>query len=341
MKRLTRREKLAFYQQLASLLRAGAPLDDAVDLMAAGRNGANLSKFLKEIAFLLREGQSLSSIARKYPETFSPYECEMIFTSEFTSDLDASLDWLGEFQTRDFVQSREARLDIGFFLLEGMSLFTVYLIFSFWVIPVFHGIFSNFGAALPPLTQLIIDLNQAFRDYFLVGVILFALAAVFIRALIRRRPLLFSAAVAHIPWLGERLVRMDAFRFALVAGRLLESGVPGPKAVEASADLIGSAYLKSRLKNAGSLVRQGCSWADALKKIEGLPRSIIAFAKLGETWGELDQALREIAQINIARERDRPRWIFFWASSMFVAFILLMLVAMYLPIFEIAGAVGG
>jgi len=340
MKAWTSQDKVFFYHQLLSMLRAQMPLDRAMELIAGRHPTPKLRQAVETMAASLREGRGLSDLMKEREELFTSYEAGVVGAGEEFDNLTESLEWLAELNQKESDRARTVSVVYRYSQILFAVTFFILAVMFIKVIPVFEKMYLNMEMDLPGLTRLVLNISHGLNNNLIWVMVVTAVVVVFIWYARRRYPEKISMIVTHLPLFGASWMYLEAVRFAWVAGRALEAGVEPRKAIDSSADFISHPYLRGRLKTMSAMLEEGGSWATALASIRRFPDSIIAFVKLGEVQGELGMALLEAWRSQSRQVADESKWM----AIMEPLFIILVgfsvgsiAVAIYLPIFSMTG----
>ncbi len=346
MSKLSDLEKQFFYHQFLILTQAKIPMDKATELIAKNRPTTKLSELLNIMAASFREGNSLSDFIGDHSDSFSSYEYDIVRSGEKSDNLEDCLQWLADLYNQEREYKRIARIQFWYMVLTSFIGFAIVILFNIFVIPVvtdmFRSLVRSLGGQLPKLTHLVVLSNNYFRNYWIFLLIIILVSIWLIRLLWRRYPELFSLIISDISWIGRKWMLQESLRFALVTGHAIEYGVPPIKALENSADFVFHPYLKYRLKNLSVYINRGHTWTNALKSIRNFPKQFVSFIQLGEEQGELGLAFLEISRTEYSREHNwnwMENILIFIFLSAIGGYLGLLGIALYLPIFTMAGAV--
>ncbi|MDM8516338.1 type II secretion system F family protein [Desulfobacterales bacterium HSG16] len=339
-KTLTGLEKQFFYHQLLTLVRSNIPLE-CVAGIAADKTSSILPDIFAMMSSELESGNSLSDFLEKHPEYFSSYESDIVKAGEKSNNMKHALKQLAKFGARKTENRSISSIHMIYLVVTIILALAILAMISFYVLPVFkkmHSSLSSFGGSLPGLTQLAFMIGdwKFLLTIFAIGILLYA-------GLYLKYPEFFSMVISITPILGPRWVYRECAGFCSLFGRALESGVAPLKALENSADFVSHQYLKKRLKNSGTyLAEHGHTWATVLEKIRFFPKPLISLIHLGEKYGEMGAALIEIerSEKDMGVDRQAIMEIFpLFIIGGVIAFVTFMVIAMYLPMFIMTGAV--
>jgi general secretion pathway protein F len=292
-------DRLNFARQLATLVRAGVPLDRSLalcrDLAEKPALEAVISATLKE----LRSGQSLAHSLASNPRFFPPLYVAMVRAGEASGTLPAVLDRLVEFE--EF--SAELRGYLISALIYPMVLLAVGgVAIAFllgFVVPRFAQIFEEAGKELPLPTQILMDVSQAFRDYgwiaALVAVVTILLFTRWVRTESGR--LRWDQWRLKAPFLGDVILKLEIARFAKTMGTLLNQAVPIISALRLTREVLSNRRVAAAVEPLIQGVKRGQGLANPLVETGMFPALAAQLMTLGEQTGKLDAMLLELAAI--------------------------------------------
>lgn len=346
--RVGSKELVGFTHQLATLIRAGVPLLECLDLLGSEMSSPQFKQVLQGIREKVEGGSFLAQALSRYPDIFPPIYLSLVEVGESTGRLDESLTQLAQYlekQTRLRAKILSALAYPA--LLVGVAL-SVLVFLCVWVVPMFSELFSEMGESLPWLTLVVISLAEGLRDYGVLVLVLGGLMLWGARGLLQNPGIreIKDATLLTTPILGSVLRKAAVVRVARTLGSLVQHGLPLLQAVDLTRGVIGNAALERGLHQALKQVEQGVPLSEALRaQGPGLfPGMMIQMIKVGESTGSMDGMLGKIADL-FEQEVDRsiatmtalvePAIILVVGSA-----IAVVVIAMYLPIFSMGSIIG-
>ena len=339
-------DKMMFFQQLSTLVNAGTPLLQAIQLAAQQNQSTKLRKTLEEIAARVSAGSSLNAAAANYPDVFEANWIGVIRTGEITGKMGAVLLELNK-QIRE---ARDTRRKIMGSLMYPIVLIVVAVsavtVLLWLVVPTFAGMFRDMGAQLPGITQFVVDSSAfivSYGIYILIGIGVFVFAVrQYAKTEGGRRK--FLGVGMGLPMFGELIVQMAMYRFASNIALLLKSGIP---MLDAMSVLVGvfqtNPIYRDALERAKGRVAGGRPLAAALEETEIFTAMIANMVRIGEESGQLPQVMEQIApyykekmESLIGKVTKLLEPIVIAGMGVTVAGLML---AIYMPMFEMAGKV--
>lgn len=297
-RRITRVEVLTLFQQLATLIEAGLPVDRALvileDLAPTPRLRAIVSDLLKSI----RGGNSLAeAMAKHQPRPFSRLAVNMVRAGEKGGVLEATLKRLAELleETQEFKETLVSALIYPILLtLAGTGAVVFLLTF---VIPRFVDIFRDLGQQLPLVTQILLTASTGFQQYWWAISLAILIVVLTIRVWLstetgRAR---WDRIVLRLPLVGEVVLKSETARFARVLGTLLKSGVPVLTALGVVRELTSNQTIARAIERVSEGVRRGAGIAVPLREAQAFPAMAVHMVRVGEETGRLEDMLVKVA----------------------------------------------
>ncbi|MDX1580715.1 MAG: type II secretion system inner membrane protein GspF, partial [Alphaproteobacteria bacterium] len=284
-------------RQLATLISASAPVEEALQTVALQADNEKIRTILLSVRSNVMEGSKLSTALSQHPGAFSPLYVALINAGETAGSLGPVMDRLADYlEKSQKMRSRiiNALVYPGFLAATAIAVVTLLMVF---VVPRVVEQFESMGQDLPGLTVALIGLSDFIRSYGLVLLLLVVAGlALFTRQL--RRPgfrWAFDAFVLKIPVLGRLLKELQAARLARTLSALISSGTPVLESLGAARSTIGNRVLNDAVSRAMIMVSEGTSLSAALRRTQAVPPMVIYMAATGEKSGQLDVMLAEAA----------------------------------------------
>jgi type IV pilus assembly protein PilC len=345
-RRVTADDKLAFFQQLATLISSGTPLVDAIELAARQTASRRLRGILEEIAGRVAAGGSLRDVMSAYRDVFEDHWIELIGIGEVSGKMSMVLRDLNQ-QVRE---ANETRRKVTGALVYPMILLlvavVVVIVMLWFVVPTFAEMFDQMGAELPGVTQFVLGASDFIVDYgaliVVVGVGLVLFFQRYLKTEAGRRRM-WAIALAT-PVLGDLLVQLTMFRFASNLALLLRSGVPMLETLSALGTVFrASPIYHDTILRAQERVMAGHPLADSLEETGLFTDLMTSMVRLGEASAQLPQVMDQMAPYY----KERLNGFITRATRLMEPGIIVLLggaiatimLAIYLPMFDMAGAV--
>lgn len=333
-------------RQLATLLRAGMPLDESLRALAAQSGSRRLEAILADICARITEGASLNEAMAAYPGVFPEFYCSMVATGEAGGRLEEALERLA-----DYTESRRAlRQSLSMALIYPSILTLVSLlvvgVLLIYVVPEVVRVFQQTDQSLPWLTAGLIAASQVVRDFGWLICTIAVAALLLVRALLNRTFIRsrYDLLLLELPFIGKVNRTLHAARLTRALAILTKSGVPLLEALEISSRMITNIPLRAAVQDAAVSVCEGGHLHKALQECGWFPPLLVQMLASGEESGELDDMLERAA----SHEESELQTILAAATALFEPFIILVMgavvlvivLAILLPIFEMNQLVG-
>jgi general secretion pathway protein F len=333
-----------FSQELRVLVNAGLSLPEAIDTLAQKERRDDFRAVIERLGTVLREGQPLSAALQEFPQAFSPLYVATVRSSEKTSDLAPALAryvaYAGQLEA---IRKRAVNASIYPMLLIAVG-GMVSLFLLLYVVPRFGHIYEERGGDLPLFSRLLLTWGQAVDKHtrvMLGGLAVLVAGFVYALRLPRVRTAL-GDALWRLPAIGERLKVYQLARFYRTIGMLLRGGTPLVGALDMGAELLHP-LLRERLAAASRAISEGRSVSQSMDA-NGLTTPVaLRMLNVGEKSGNMGEMLEQIATFH---DEELARWVD-WFTRLFEPILMaiiglvigVIVILMYMPIFELAGSV--
>lgn len=334
---------ILFSQELLALMSAGLTVVDAVETLAEKETRPGARKLLRQIIADLYEGRTLSYALQRFPADFPQLYVSTVRASERTGDLSEAMTRYIAYQTQiDFVRKKVVSASIYPLLLIGAGgLVTIFLMA--YVVPRFSRIYEEIGTNLPLMSRLLLQWGKLLQAH---GALLLVLLAGTVAGLVylAGRPATKSWVMRRlwqIPAVGERMRIYQLARFYRTLGMLLAGGIAIVQATRMVSDLLPPA-LRENLAGAAGKISEGRSISYAMETHQLATPVALRMLRVGERTGQMGEMMERIAAFH---DEEMARWVE-WFTRLFEPLLMaviglgigLIVVLMYLPIFELAGS---
>lgn len=343
---VSNKELVLFTHQFATLIRAGVPLLECLDILGTEVDNHAWKPVISRIRAEVEQGALLAQALGHFPTIFHEFYRRMMEVGETTGRLDESLSQLADYLDKQAKLRAKIVSALAYPALLVTVAMTVLVLLLIWVVPLFSGLFQEFGESLPWLTQMVLDLSNGLRKYALalVGLLgILVLGSRMILANTKSRQVM-DGMLLRLPLIGSIFRKSAIVRFARTLGFLVRRGVPLLSGLSVAATVTGNSVMEHRILNVMTEVQDGKSLSATLRASGAFPPMVTQMIKVGESTGSLDTMLEKIADL-FEQEVDRviatltsvlePCVIVVVGSG-----IALVVVAMYLPIFSIGSIIG-
>jgi type IV pilus assembly protein PilC len=333
-------------RQIATMLSAGVTLIQTIEMIASGHANKKMRALLGEIGASVSAGNPLSATLRKYPDYFDDLYCDLVETGEQSGALETIYDRIAIYKEKSEALKSKIKKAMFYPIAVVVVAFIVTTILLIFVVPQFEEIFSSFGAELPAFTQFVLGISRGMQDYGLIiagGV--FAAGTLFARAHKKSLKLRDSVdkKILKIPVIGEILKKASVARFTRTLATTFAAGVPLMGALDSAAGAAGNAVFRDAILFVKKEVSAGIPMNVGMRSTAVFPEMVVQMIAIGEEAGAVDEMLSKVATIYEAEVDDMVDGLTSLLEPMIMAVLGVviggLIVAMYLPIFEMGNVV--
>ena len=344
---VTIRDLLIFTRQLATMIDAGLPLVQCLDILASQTENKAFATVLENVKHTVESGSTFSEALGKHPKVFDDLYVNLIAAGEVGGILDTILNRLSVYIEKAEKLRRQIKSAMVYPLTVLIIAAVVVAIMLLKVIPVFENMYKEFkGAKLPAPTQVVLNISNSFQAnwYWYFGTV--AAFIIIVKAMKRTEKGhdLWDAFMLKIPVFGPVLRKVVVARFTRTMGTLLSSGVPILDALEICARTSGNRVVSRSIMYARTKISEGHDLAGPLAETKVFPSMVVQMIGVGEQTGAMDQMLQKIADFYEDEVDTAVAGMTAMMEPMMMAVLGTLIggiiVAMYLPVFELAGAIG-
>lgn len=339
------RDILIFTRQFATMIDAGLPLVQCLDILGSQTESPAFRKVIFAIKGRVESGSTFSDALKDHPKVFDELYVQLCAAGEVGGILDTILNRLAVYKEKSEKLKRKVKGALTYpvaVVLIGILAAAVLLI---KVVPTFEKMFADFGSALPAPTQFIIDVSnwlQSYIGYILIGLIALVVSATAFYRNPRGREI-FDKAVLKAPIFGDLIRKIAVARFTRTLGTMISSGVPILDALDVTAKTAGNRTIESGIQYVRSKISEGKNIAGPLAETKVFPSMVVQMIGVGEATGAMDQMLGKIADFYDDEVDAGVAGLTALIEPIMMVFLGGgaggFLIAMYLPIFSIAGAI--
>lgn len=344
-KGVDQKEIVIFIRQFATMIDAGLPLVQCLDILSAQGDNPALNEILKSVKNDVEQGSTFSDALAKHPKTFDSLFCSLIHAGEMGGILDTILNRLAVYIEKNVKLKRQVKGALTYPLSTLAIAMAVCAVLLGWVVPTFEQMFKDFGGELPKMTALVIGISNGFVEwlpYMAVGLAGLIWGVSYTYKHPKTEPY-WHKLLLTFPIIGPVMRKIAVARFTRTLGTLLASGVPILDALDVVAKSAGNVIVEGGIRFAADKIREGRTMAEPLAETGVFPPMVVQMIAVGEQTGALDQMLNKIADfyeeevdVAVAAMTSLIEPLMMVLVGGMVGFLL---IAMYLPIFDIAGKV--
>ncbi|KKR30639.1 hypothetical protein A2715_00430 [Candidatus Woesebacteria bacterium RIFCSPHIGHO2_01_FULL_39_32] len=291
-------EKAAFCRFMATMLRAGLPLPEALDIIRQETQSKKLKEVLFDISFHIKKGATISSVLANYKKEFDAVFLTMVKAGEESGTLEKSFDYLAKQLLTSYELSQKVKSSMMYpIIIIGAMIANAFIMLGF-VLPKMSDVFLSLNADIPPVTKFVLNFGKTVgANLALTFGIFFAIIFIVILLFLIRasRTFIFSYMV-KLPVISKVMDQLDTARFARTLSTLLKSGVPIMVALDVSSDVLKQPHLRKQAKEFSEGVAKGESLSDIISsKKRSFSITMVQSIKAGEKTGSLEVVLEELA----------------------------------------------
>lgn len=298
-KRVKTVDLLVFTRQLSTIVGAGLPLLQGLDILAEQSEDPSFAAIIQNVAQDVEAGETFSDALRKYPKAYPDLYVSMVRAGEAGGDLDGVLIQLADYLEATEELKRRIKSAMTYPIVAFSMIILIAAGLIVWVVPQFAEIFNSFGRALPTPTQILINVSDFLRTpiAWLVIVAVIVGIVAFLRVYRRTTSGRYNldALKLRLPVFGKLLSKVSISRVTRTLSTLTRSGVPILQALEIVERTAGNEVYAKAVHDAGDSVRNGETLADPLARSEVFPAMVTRMIAVGEKTGALEQMLMKIS----------------------------------------------
>jgi type IV pilus assembly protein PilC len=345
--RITEKDIVVMTRQFATMIDAGLPLVQCLDILYGQQDNRTFKRILKQIKDDVEEGSTFADALKKHTNVFDELFVNLVAAGEIGGILDVILNRLANYIEKAAKLKKKVKGAMVYPLVVMIIAVCVVAVILIFVIPVFQQMFADFGRALPAPTQFVVNLSNFVKSYIVHIVVFMALCIFAFRRFYRteRGRTIVDNLVLKAPVFGVLIRKVAVAKFTRTLGTMISSGVPILDSLEIVAATAGNKTIETALRETRLSISEGRTIAEPLADSEVFPAMVVQMISVGEATGALDTMLTKIAdfyddEVDAAVDA---------LTAMLEPFMMVFLggtigglvVSMYLPIFQMAGAVGG
>jgi len=341
------KDVVVFARQFATMINAGLPIIHSLDLLAQEEENKTFKGIIEQVKVDIEGGTTLTDSLKKHPKIFDELFVNLVAAGETGGILDVILNRLSVYMEKAIKLKSKVKGAMTYPAATLVIAISVVILLLWKVVPVFQEMFEGMGGALPGPTQFLVDASAFVQNnilYIFVAIVVFVFA---FRRYYRteRGRLQIDGLVLKAPVFGILLKKVAVAKFSRTLSTMVSSGVPILEGLEIVSRTAGNRVIENALMDTKKSISEGKTIAEPLAQAKIFPSMVVSMIAVGENTGALDTMLAKIAdfyddEVDAAVEA---------MTSLLEPFMMVflggvvggMIVALYLPIFKMAGAVGG
>ncbi len=340
--RITGKDLVVFTRQLSTMIDAGLPLVQSIDILAKQQDKAPFRRILTAIRLDIESGTTFADAMRKHPKAFDALFTNMIEAGETGGILDIILGRLATFKEKSMALKKKVHGAMTYptvCLIIAILILTIILVF---VIPVFEQMFAGMGSALPLPTQIVVNASYFVKTkihYLLIalGIVVFLTKKIYAT---QRGELQIDAMILRAPIIGPLARKVAVAKFTRTLSTMLQSGVPILEALNVVAKTAGNKVIERAIFRVSNSISEGRPISEPLEESGVFPNMVVQMTHVGESVGALDDMLAKIADFYDEEVDQAVNNLTAMIEPLLMVFLGGMIggivIAMYLPIFSMA-----
>ncbi|MEW6353862.1 MAG: type II secretion system F family protein [Pseudomonadota bacterium] len=345
-KKITAKDIAVFSRQIATMISAGVPLVQSFEIIGRGHENPAMQELLLTVKSDIEGGSSLTEALRRHPLYFDDLYCNLVHAGEQAGILEGLLNKIATYKEKTEALKGKIKKALWYPAAVLIVAFVVTAILLIFVIPQFESLFQGFGADLPALTVMVINLSKIFQEWWwaIFGALGGGIYAV---VYFKKRSRKFSQRIDRLalklPIIGNILNKAAIARYARTLSTMFAAGVPLVEAMESVAGAAGNVVYSDAILQMRDEVSTGTQLQQAMRNTDLFPNMVVQMTAIGEEAGSLDTMLAKVADF-YEQEVDN---LVDSLSSLLEPLIMAILgvlvgglvIAMYLPIFKLGSVV--
>ncbi|MBR9985935.1 MAG: type II secretion system F family protein [Desulfosarcina sp.] len=341
---VTQKDVILFCRQFSTMIDAGLPIIQCMDILHSQQENATFKKMLKNIKEQVESGSTLADALKKYPKQFDDLFVNMVSAGEAGGILDTILRRLSAYLEKAARLKSQVKGAMTYPIVTMVIAVAVVAVILVFVIPVFQEMFADMGGALPPITQVVVGMSEFVKSkihWIVIGIIIFIFAFKKYYKTEKGRKLV-DATMLKLPVFGLLIRKVAVAKFTRTMGTMLSSGVAILEALDIVAKTSGNKTVEQAIYTVRSGIAEGRTMADPLAESGVFPAMVCQMISVGESTGALDAMLEKIADFyeeEVDQAVDNLTSLIEPFMLVFLGVVIgTLVVAMYMPIFKMAGA---
>jgi len=345
--KVTTKDLVVFTRQFSTMIDAGLPLVQCLDILSRQQENKTFKKILLKIKEDVESGSTFADALKKHPKAFDELYVNLVAAGEVGGILDTILNRLAAYIEKAMKLKKQVKSAMTYpTTIIGIAVVVISVILVF-VIPSFEKMFKDFGGELPMPTQIVISISNFIQSYIL-AIIIGVVVTVWLLKRIYKTPrgrLQMDALFLRLPVMGVLIRKVAVAKFTRTLGTMISSGVPILDGLGIVAKTAGNKVVENAVNKVAQSISEGKTIAEPLEKSGVFPPMVCQMIAVGEQSGAIDTMLNKIADFYDDEVDDAVSNLTAMMEPLLMLFLGTtvggLVIAMYLPIFKLAGTVGG
>ena len=295
--KVTTKDIVIFTRQLSTMIDAGLPLVQGLEILGNQQENPTFKKILTQIRVDVETGTTFADALKKHPKVFDSLFCNMIEAGEIGGILDTILSRLAIFMEKSMILKKRVKGAMTYPIICLCISIVILGVILLFVVPVFETMFKDFGAALPIPTQIVVNMSKFVQHNFLYGLVFIAVAIFAFKKIYatEKGEKKIDAMVLQLPIVGDLVRKVAVAKFSRTLGTMLKSGVPILESLEVVAKTAGNKVIETAVFRTADAISEGRPIAEPLEETGVFPIMVVQMINVGEAVGALDAMLEKIA----------------------------------------------
>jgi len=345
--KVSTKDLVVFTRQFATMIDAGLPLVQCLDILSKQQENKTFKKILTDVKENVESGSTFAESLRKHPKAFDELYVNLVAAGEVGGILDTILNRLAAYIEKALKLKKQVKSAMTYpTTIIGIA-FVVIAVILIFVIPAFEKMFKDFGGSLPAPTQFVINLSNFIQKYILViigFIVVFVWGFKRIYKTDKGRKKIDDWAL-KLPIMGILIRKVAVAKFTRTLGTMMSSGVPILDGLDIVAKTAGNKTVETAIYKVRQSISEGKTIAEPLEKSGVFPSMVCQMIAVGEQSGAVDTMLNKVADFYDDEVDDAVANLTAMMEPLLMLFLGTtvggLVIAMYLPIFKLAGTVGG
>ncbi len=345
--KVTTKDLVVFTRQFATMIDAGLPLVQCLDILGRQQENKTFRRILIDVKESVESGSTFAEALRKHPKAFDDLYVNLVAAGEVGGILDTILNRLAAYIEKALKLKKKVKSAMTYpTTIVGIAVLVISVILIF-VIPAFESMFADFGGSLPAPTQIVINLSNFIQSYILViiGVVVLVIFAFKRTYRTQKGRAVIDDVALKLPIMGVLIRKVAVAKFTRTLGTMISSGVPILDGLDIVAKTAGNKTVEKAIYKVRQSISEGKTIAEPLEKSGVFPPMVCQMINVGEQSGSIDTMLNKIADFYDDEVDDAVANLTAMMEPLLMLFLGTtvggLVIAMYLPIFQLAGTVGG
>ena len=341
--KVTQKDVILFCRQFSTMIDAGLPIIQCMDILYAQQENATFKKMLKKIKEQVESGATLADSLKKYPKQFDDLFVNMVAAGEAGGILDTILRRLSAYMEKAAKLKSQVKGALTYPIVTIIIAILVVAVILVFVIPVFQEMFADMGGALPTPTLVVVAMSEFVKSkihYIIIGLVIFLWAFKKYYKTEKGRKTV-DATVLKLPVFGLLIRKVSVAKFTNTMGTMLSSGVAILEALDIVAKTSGNKTVEGAIYRVRSGIAEGRTMADPLAESGVFPAMVCQMISVGESTGALDAMLQKIADFYEEEVDQAVENLTALIEPFMLVFLGVVIgglvIAMYLPVLKMAG----